>query len=357
MTILMVTLFPFALKAQVKDTVPTYSMTGYALGAYSAQVTAREIVAVAGARHKVLVLGLADGNPWRSCGKNKQCSDHKNQLLADIRASEAAKALESVGLDTARITTRGEIRNTRGEAYRGVVIYVLREKIVVPNDSLATVTKAVDTLQTDMKSVKAKVEKLDTAVTQVTNVVQQMIDNTNADTGKKNEDSTKKSNAGLDIGLNYSMGQGFTFGPAIGIGIGNGYKFVAQGGIFPNGKNKSLNCSLMNISAAVGIERNITFEGEEAIWSFGALTDRTACYNGGPKVAETLTLRYDGIFVGGGWRMNLGSDRFRPTLTAQGTLGLKTTNKNQDPKLRPGIRLGLRIPLFGGSSKDSTTHR
>lgn len=355
LTILMVALLPFRAISAQEEVVATYPVTGYALGAYNARVTAQEIATVAGDKHKVLVVGYADANPWRSCG-SKQCSDHKNQLLAELRASEAAKALETAGIDTARINTRGEVRAARGGEHRGVVIYIIRETapVVAPtpkNDSLATVARKVDTLQIAVKAINQEVAQVRDTVTQVAAVVQQIINNTNAsDTGKKEQ--KHESWVDLAVGLGYNSGYAGGMKESS-LNFGGGlfikprvlpFELLARGGYAPRGSNKEWKCGQSDATLSLGAHR-LVYEAETFMVgaSVGGFTDRRYCTNGGVRLAEQWTEKVDGLYAGPTFQVPMFGS-LHMWATAEMTYGRVTTAENlYKPKNAFGIRTGAML--------------
>ncbi len=258
LTILMVAIFPFALKAQeTKATV--YPFMGYTLGKDETRLALKEIAIAAGTSCHINVTGFADGTPYKTNNKEQ------NQDLADRRAGNVTRILNEIEkIELGRIHAKGIAVPQRGPQYRGVMISLdCPVASAPPNDSLATVTKAVDTLNTDMQSAKKDISALKDTTAQIAGVVQKMIDNSNADSGKKEEAKKNESWIDLAVGPGYGISGGrkrlstFTFGVGF-FAKARVVPFELTGRVGYSPRGQSRTCSQANKSFDLGIRRDIS---------------------------------------------------------------------------------------------------
>jgi hypothetical protein len=323
------------------ETVATYPIRNYKLAEYAVGQENLESVSVfslvkktlgADSVTKVELVGYADATPWKSCGKNASCSDHKNQTLALLRASTISQKFSlEYGINPSRINARGEVSNSRGGEFRGVTVYISRDK---GRSSAPVVAQVNPNSFDDVNALRREIAGLRDTVTMLMHRNSVEVSAPAQPTSPKESptnvtiQTVAPTSIKIERPVNVDVGAGIAtvntnhidaFAPIVSVFIrprASPVEFFLNGGFRPSSSLNLCNRAdvIGSLGAQVGTRRPIGA-------SFGLYTAREMCSDGGPKLNERWLDRTNGVFVGPklNFRVMGVNGSFNPALTWSNT--------------------------------------
>ncbi len=344
--------------------VDTIRVTGYRLGQPLVPYEFRGRIGSTEVSAKVQVVGLADATPFRICGTDKECSKRENIKIARMREDGAKSILKDMGFSIAEeFPNEPIVSDIRGDQYRGVMIYILREEKpaiapVVPAvsnvspgnafaDSIARMNETVRVLRDSLKKMPEMVAvKADSAVTRVVEkFVKGYSEELKKDRPSQGGILFDNVNFGVGVvGMKANNGAD-SFAPSLGVFIkprSVRFELALEAGYRPA---KSSNvCNRADVFGAISVR--VPVSSHIAI-SGGVFTDRESCTDGGPKLAERSLSTTNGVSFGFVSGVDIGHS-FRLNLKPEVAYGQTTTAQTLKKQSGAAFRLGAEIRTQSG---------